>query len=210
MNTNQMEFWQGKFGSEYTDRNTFTLNELDQLYVDEYGVSRTDMNNEFIKPLHIQQALEVGCNVGNQLQALQTIGIQQLYGLELQWFAVEKAKELTKGINIIQGSAFELPFKDQYFDLVYTSGVLIHISPEHINHIIDEMYRVSNRYIWGFEYYADEYTEISYRGEQEKMWKGDFMKLFMQRYPDLRVVREKNYPYKNNSNVDQMYLLEKG
>ena len=47
-------------------------------------------------------------------------------------YAVEKGKENTKGINIIQGSAFDLPYKDNYFDLVCTNGVLIHGVRQHI------------------------------------------------------------------------------
>jgi len=60
------------------------------------------------------------------------MGFTNLYGIELQWYAVEKAKEYTKGINIIQGSGFDIPFKDGYFDLVITNGVLIHIAPKKI------------------------------------------------------------------------------
>jgi len=56
-------------------------------------------------------------------------GINNLYGIELQQYAIEKAKALTKRINIIHGVADDIPFKDGYFDMVFTSGVLIHIHP---------------------------------------------------------------------------------
>ena len=73
--------------------------------------------------------LEVGCNIGNQLRGFQRMGFTSLYGVELQQYAVEKAKMATRNINIIQGSGFDLPFKDNFFDLVCTNVVLIHISP---------------------------------------------------------------------------------
>ncbi|KRE97954.1 methyltransferase type 11 [Paenibacillus sp. Soil766] len=209
MKTKQMEFWQGEFGAEYTARNTYSPQELDQVYLEQFGYSRSDMNREFLKGLEDSRTLEVGCNVGNQLNVLQEIGFQKLYGLELQWYAVEKAKRLTKEINIVQGSAFDLPFKDGYFDLVYTSGVLIHISPNDIHVIMDEMYRVSSKYIWGFEYYSDRYEEIVYRENNDKMWKGNFAQLFLERFPDLKVVKDQKFPYQKTSNVDQMFLLEK-
>lgn len=209
METQQMVFWKSSFGSEYTDRNNYTVKELNDLYIKEYGISRTLLNETYLKDLQIDKILEVGCNVGNQLRCLQNMNYGHLYGIELQSYAVEKAKELTKGINIVQASAFDIPFKDHYFDLVFTSGVLIHISPKEVDAALDEIYRVSRRYIWGFEYYSDNYQEVSYRGNQDKLWKANFAKLYMERYPSLRLVREEKFNYLNNSNVDQMFLFEK-
>jgi pseudaminic acid biosynthesis-associated methylase len=209
MQTQQIQFWQSDFGAEYTERNKFSVDEQDALYTDEYGVTRTEMNKEFLSGLEISSFLEVGCNVANQLRCLQSMGFSPLYGVEVQAYAVERAKEITKGINIVQGSGFDVPFKDNYFDVVFTSGVLIHISPDDIYKIMDEIYRTSGNYIWGFEYYSETYMEIPYRGNSNKMWKANFMQLFLDRFPDLRVVKEKKYPYKYNDNVDQMYLLQK-
>lgn len=210
MKTNQMNFWESKFGEDYTERNTFSVNELDQIYKAQYGVTRTEMFTQFIKPLNVDRTLEVGCNVGNILINLQSAGMGNLYGIELQHYAVEKSKERTRGINIIQGSAFDLPFKDSYFDLVFTSGVLIHISPADIQIAMDEMYRVSSKYIWGFEYYADQHAEIEYHGNEGKMWKSNFASLFLNRFDNLKLVKQEKYPYiTNQNNVDHMYLLEK-
>jgi len=41
---------------------------------------------------------------------------------------VERSKQNLKNIDILQGSAFDVPFKDGFFDLVFTSGVLIHLA----------------------------------------------------------------------------------
>lgn len=209
MKTEQIDFWAGNFGKEYTDRNIFATAELDSIYKEQYGVTRTEMTKEFLSQLNIKRTFEVGCNVGNILINLQSIGIKQLYAIELQAYAVEKAKERTKGINIIQGSAFDVPFKDNFFELAYTSGVLIHISPNDVQVAMDEMHRVTNKYIWGFEYYAEEYTEIDYHGNGDKMWKTNFAQLFLDRFSDLKLVKEVKYPYLKNNNIDQMYLLEK-
>ena len=128
--TEQMEEWAGKFGEEYTDRNITSPDEFDKLLRSRIGLSRTEQIDEFLSDLELNNILEVGSNVGNQLLLLQKRGFKKLYGIELNRYAVEKSKERTKGIDIIQGSAFDIPFKDAYFDLVFTSGVLIHISPQ--------------------------------------------------------------------------------
>ncbi len=207
----QAETWADKFGADYTDRNIFSPEELDKMYLEWYGVARSAMNDEFLGGLGIgdMKILEVGCNVGNQLRMLQKSGFKSLYGVELQEYAVEKAKSLTKGINIIQGMGSELPYKDGYFDTVFTSGVLIHISPESIGAVLDEVYRCTNRYIWGFEYYADQYTEINYLGNENLLWKTDFARLYMERFHGLSLVKEIKYKYLGEDNIDCMFLLEK-
>lgn len=213
MLSKQEDFWSGDFGREYTERNSHSLEEWNNFYETTWGVSKIEMNKEFISELsNNSPILEVGCNTGMQLRALQHMGYESLYGVEIQKYAVERAKDFTSNINIIQGSGFDIPFKDQYFDVVCTNGVLIHISPDDLPKIMDEMYRCSKKYIWGFEYFSDDLKEIEYRGNKGYLWKANFAQLFLDRYPDLKLVSKKNYPYitdKEKGNVDQMYLLSK-
>ena len=143
--TEQMDIWEGQFGQEYTDRNTLTLEELDKLYEKRYGITRTALNKMFVG--HMERSiriLEVGSNVGNQLLNLQKMGFEELYGVEINNYAIELSKLNTKNISIIKSSAFDLPFKGGYFDLVFTSGVLIHIAPSDIGSVLEEIYRCSN------------------------------------------------------------------
>lgn len=208
--TQQEEVWNGEFGKKYTDRNIMLPDELDQLCIDNYGISRTELNKEVLSDLNVDSILEVGCNVGNQLLLLKKMGYTNLWGIELQDYAVEIARKRTSNINIVKGSAFDIPYKNNFFDLVFTSGVLIHISSDDINKVLDEMYRCANRYIWGFEYYnSDGYQMVDYKGQDNLLWKTDFTKLFLNRFPDLRLVYKKIIKYKNNDNLDSMYLLEK-
>lgn len=207
----QINTWASGFGKEYTDRNIYDTSELDKFYEETWGVTRTEMNRRFLGELDLQEKkiLEVGCNVGNQLRLLQATGYQNLYGIELQSYAVEKAKSLTSEINIIKGVGDDIPYKDEYFDVIFTSGVLIHINPKQIEKVIREIYRCSKQYIWGFEYYADEYTEINYRGNNELLWKNNFAQLYLDIFPNLTIVKKEKYKYVANNNVDEMYILKK-
>ena len=137
------------------------------------------------------------------------MGFKNLFGIELQPYAIEIAKKHSKEIYIVQGNLFDIPFKDGFFDLVYTSGVLIHISPDDIHRAMKEIHRCSSRYIWGFEYFAEEYTEVTYRGNDDLLWKTDFAKLFLDTFDDVSLVKEKKYQYLTDDNVDSVYLLEK-
>lgn len=126
----QMKYWMGDFGKKYTNRNALTLDEMNEMYRKKFGMSREDLNNLFIDKINRNiKILEVGSNIGNQLLLLQKIGFKNLYGIEINSYAVEVSKSRTKNINIIQGSAFDIPFKDKYFDLIFTSELLIHITP---------------------------------------------------------------------------------
>ena len=208
--TEQMEYWAGEFGEEYTDRNPQTPEEMDAAYMSNYGVSRTEMNSEFLGPLPRSiKILEVGSNVGAQLLCLQKMGFENLYGIEINQRAIEITKSRTRNINTIHGSGFDLPFKDGYFDLVFTSGVLIHISPSDSGRIMDEIYRCTKKNIWGFEYFAEEYMEVAYRGKTNLLWKANFSKLYMERFKDLALVKERRYNYLNSNNTNSMFLLAK-
>jgi len=137
------------------------------------------------------------------------MGYKNLYGIEPQEYAVELSKKATKNINIIKGDVFNIPFKDNFFDLVFTSGVLIHINPHDVKRALREIYRCSKKYIWGFEYYADKYTEILYRGQKNLLWKANFLKIYQDIFPDLKVVKMKFLKYLDNDNIDLMFLLKK-
>lgn len=208
--TNQMQEWAGDFGKEYTDRNAMSVEEVELLYKGYFGITRTEMNRRFVGDLDRNiKILEVAANIGNQLCLLQNMGFKSLYGIELQPYAVELAKNRTKGINIIQGSAFDIPFKDGFFDLVFTSGLLIHISPDDINEVLKEIYRCTKLYIWGMEYFAEAYTEVSYRGHSDLLWKTNFPKMFLDHFRKLRPINVQHFKYLSNDNVDVMFLLQK-
>jgi len=208
--TKQTEVWSGNFGSEYTDRNFATIADMDEYYKNTYDISRSELNKEFLGELDRSiKILEIGANTGNQLLSLQQMGFDALYGVELQRYAVESSKKRTKGIDIIQGTIFDIPFKDNYFDLVYTSGVLIHIAPSDIENALKEIYRCSKSYIWGYEYFADKYTEVTYRGNSELLWKTDFANLYLKLFKDATLLRERKLKYLDTASQSTMFLLEK-
>ena len=207
--TKEEKFWSSKFGSEYLERNKFSNQELDQLYINNFGISRSWLNKEFVTSLKLKNILEVGCNIGNQLALLQNHGFKNLYGIEIFPKAVETAKTRTKDINIIQGTVFDIPFKNDVFDLVFTAGVLIHINPKDIKKALKEIYRVSNKYIWGYEYYHPTHISIDYRGNKNRLWKGDFCQMYLDHFPNLKIVKRKKLKYLDSDNHDEMFLLKK-
>lgn len=206
----QTKAWASLFGKEYTDRNKMTVEEVDLMYKRRYGVSRTEMNDKFLGNLDRKaRILEVGSNIGLQLLFLQKMGFTNLYGIELSAYAVELSKSMTEGINIIQGSALDIPFKDGFFDLVFTSGVLIHINPVELSIAMGEIYRCANSFIWGFEYFSQEFAKVEYR-EADLLWKANYPEIYRGQFRNLSVVKVRLFKYLADENEDVMFLLKKG
>ena len=208
--TDQVEKWSGDFGREYTDRNDLSLDELQALYKRNYGKTRTQLNEQFLQGVDRSiSILEVGSNVGNQLLCLQRMGFAKLFGIEVQDYAVKLSRSRTNGITIIEASAFSIPYADSCFDLVFTSGVLIHIHPSDLDLAMREIHRCAKKLIWGFEYYADRHTEIAYRGKKNLLWKGNFSRIYLHLFDDLELIKEERLKYLSGKNVDTMFLLRK-
>ena len=206
----QKERWSGDFGRDYTDRNTLSGSQLDSLYQTNYGITRRQLNETFLRDIPGDaRILEVGCNSGNQLLLLQEMGFTNQSGAEVQSYALELASARVQGAQLSQASALDLPYDDGNFDLVFTSGVLIHISPADLPRALDEIHRCAKTWIWGMEYYAPEVVQVNYRGHDDLLWKMDYVKRYLDRFGDLELVREQRLPYVNSSNVDTMYLLKR-
>lgn len=175
--TDQLQLWTSKFGEEYTKRN------------DQPRPERVASWRRIMSELPVKRILEVGCNVGWNLSYLSSIDDYDTFGVEPQPYAVLEARASRPDSCIVQAHAFDLPFKSGYFDLVFTAGVLIHIHPRDLERAMDEIYRVSSRYVLYIEYDANEETEIHYRDNSEALWKRDHRALWQERYPSLSVVR---------------------
>ncbi len=208
MKTAQLEHWRSDFGRAYTDRNSLTPDALDALYRRNYGIGRRELNQRFLADMpRTARILEVGCNEGNQLCALREMGFENLYGIEIQDYAVRKARARLEGTQLAVATAFEIPYPDGFFDLVFTSGVLIHIAPADLPRALREIHRCARGFIWGHEYYSPQPMEVLYRGHEELLWKMDYARLYLDLFDDLDLVREERLPYLQDANVDSMFLL---
>ena len=114
MRTQQTDFWSGDFGRDYTDRNTTDHEAWNKQYVEKYGVSRLNMNDEFLrdlpKNLHV---LEVGCNTGQQLEALRQQGFENVTGIELQFYAAQARKKPRLWHSCLARIWFRDPLQDR-------------------------------------------------------------------------------------------------
>lgn len=207
----QEKQWAGGFGDKYLTRNPKSIKEEDNICKRAFGVTRTVLVKEFLDKLDPRaKILEVGCNAGVQLMILQKMGFKNLYGVEINPNTVNVARSLSKDINFIQGNALDLPFKDNYFDLVFTCGVLMHVNPSNIKKAMAEIYRCSGKYILGCEGYADKETAVAYRGNKNMIWDRNLPKMYLDSFFGLELIKEKELKYKTKvGEIDLMFLLRK-
>lgn len=179
-----IESWKGEFGDKYIERNE----------LEEWKISiKSKVYESIFKKCDIRSLLEVGSNVGMNLAAM-----NRFMGKKVEKYAVEpnktaygKLMENADAIGLKDAwncDAFNLPLPDGAMDLVFTGGVLIHIHPKDLGRAVDEIHRVSKKYIFCIEYFSDEPEEKAYRGEGGLLFKRDFGSYYLDRFKDLECI----------------------
>ena len=162
--TEQENFWAGSFGDDYISRNESGA----LLY------SKVAMWSQMLKSANrVKSIKELGCNIGLNLKALHHLNPSyDLSGVEINELAAHRAKEL--GIGPITCRTITEPLEDKQVDLTFTAGVLIHINPERLPDVYQNLVSLSSRYVLVAEYYNPTPTEVNYRGHTERLFKRDF------------------------------------
>lgn len=180
MNT-AFDFWRGRQGDDYIGRNDLASDQFQ---------SRCLMWQKILAncaPRQPLSALEVGANIGRNLRAISTVSP----GTELIAVEPNAAARSTLSLQpfmlrrgqVFSGAAQALPMTNNFADLVFTCGVLIHIPPSDLLSACREIVRVSRRWVVAIEYFSDKEEMIRYRGEDNKLWKRDFGKFYLDHFP---------------------------
>jgi pseudaminic acid biosynthesis-associated methylase len=180
MNTEQ--FWQGQFGNEYTARNINLVENNWQMFCKIFHEhSDTDyaytLKSEYE---NINSIIEFGAGSGQNIQALRRIFPNaEFMAVEINDKAYKELKKIG-GVKVIKESILDFPLTLKA-DLILSKGLLIHIHPDNAEYAFDEIYKASNKYILLCEYYSPNRVMIPYRGENDKLWKFDFIKPMLDR-----------------------------
>ena len=151
---------------------------------------RVEQNRAFFRPImnalngQVHSVMEFGSGTGDNLAAIHKLQAHaNLYGVEINEYA---AKKSPVG-SIFHCSIFDFVPRQQY-DLVLTKGFLIHIAPENLPTVLEKMYQSTRKYVMVAEYFSPHHEMIEYRGDADRMWRGDFAGMLMDRYKDLQFV----------------------
>lgn len=197
--THQLDAWRGEFGDHYVDRNE-TLTDVLRM--------RTRMWAEMLKGTYGAEPgsiLEVGCNIGLNLRAIDRLSAAKLYAVEPNAKARQRLinDKVVPDERLHNATGQDLPFGDGAMDMVFTSGVLIHVHPNDLPAVADEMHRVSNRWILVAEYFSTKPESIPYRGRDDLLFKRDFGGFFLDRFDDLEIVAD-GFLWQRTTGIDDI------
>jgi len=200
----QEKLWSGKFGDDYTKRNDI---DLDIFYKKEFGITRTALNKDFLKDVSKEaMILEIGCNSGKQLVLLKKMGFKNCWGIDVNRLALKRAKN--KGLSVFHSSIRHSFYDNEMFDLVMTNGLLIHIARKDLKKAINEICRISSKYIFCCEYYTPKRKEIPYRKQRNVLWSDNFLHKFLL-WDHVRLVAYQFLRHGKTKKLSMMFLLEK-
>ncbi len=171
------ELWAGDFGDAYVERNLSADNGRGEFWQGQLG------------RLNPASVLEVGCNVGANLRWIaEDPGVKRVAGVDVNRQALEVVRGKLPDADLRFATAKELPFEDGEFELAFTTGVLIHQPPDHLDQVMSEIVRCASRYVICGEYYAETLTEIPYRGQSGALFKLDFGARYQELFPELNLI----------------------
>lgn len=171
--TEQEEFWHGRFGSEYIARNDG----------EEMIASNIVLFKKILQATtNVRSICEFGCNIGLNLEAIKIIGKE----FNITAYEINKeASDIASGKNIakiIHGTILDDLRSGKQYDLTFTKGVLIHINPQFLEKVYDNLYNLSKRYIIVCEYYNPTPVSVKYRDNSDRLFKRDFAGELIDRY----------------------------
>lgn len=181
---NTIDAWGGDFGDDYIERNVPDAERIEQREVMWRSILPA------MAPEMPESIIEVGANVGNNLRALRKLTCAELFALEPNRKArgILQSDAVVPEVNILAGTGSKIELAEDAVDLAFTSGVLIHVPPEELPGVYKEIHRVSRRYLLTIEYFAAEPEEKRYRGRDGLLFKRDFGALWLDLFPDLKIV----------------------
>ncbi len=201
--TEQEAFWAGEFGDEYGSRNTGAALLASNLHFFGQALRRARS---------VRSCIEFGANIGMNLRALRLLYPEQRqHGIEINESAAAELATVIPADQVIQDSI--LSFRPQRtWDLVLIKGVLIHIKPESLPLVYDNLHAAAGKHLLVAEYYNPSPVAIPYRGHTDRLFKRDFAGEILARFPDLKLV-DYGFAYRNDPAFPQdditWFLLER-
>jgi len=173
------KMWSGEFGDAYVERNRVA------------GNVREPFWQKVLTEFSAQTVLEVGCNIGANLRWIAALRPpQQVYGVDINLKALNELRRTLPDVNAMWSPGRELPFRDRWFDLVFTMGVLIHQPETTLPLVMAEIVRCSRRYVLCGEYFAEQTIEVPYRNQSGALFKRNYGRIYQELFPELRLIQQ--------------------
>ncbi len=158
MTTEQEQYWEGRDGEEYHQRNRVNWK------------ARTPFWANIMAQTNARSVLEVGCGPGWNLSAIKAVDPQvRTYGIEVN--KVAKRQAVLAGHTVTFQRVTHPQNEVNSYCLVASVGCLIHVPPEEIERTMRSIIAVSAQYVLSVEYETDQDEMVLYRGDADRLWR---------------------------------------
>lgn len=169
----QEQFWKDTYAKEYISRNSeFDLDS---------GIKAWAQMTKSLGP--VGSILECGCNIGRNINILNHLmpGAEKSV-IEISPEAFSVVTERYEFADALNCSIAASDFGGKQFDLVFTSGVLIHIAPENLLENLSAIYAHSKKYVILCEMFSRVPRTVAYKGEHDLLFTRDYGKFFLEHF----------------------------
>ncbi len=172
-NSEQEKFWANTYADDYILKNSKFDSKL----------GSEAWKKMLQKTEGIRCYLECGCNIGRNIEQIKLILPEAIPSIiEISEPAFNFVTSRHEFQNAFNGSILDSQMDKSIFDLVFTMGVLIHINPAQLVEHMAKIYEYSSKYVLIGEYFNRTPLSIEYQGEDDKLFKRDFGKLFIENF----------------------------
>lgn len=140
--------------------------------------------------------IECGSGTGKFSVYLASFGLN-IYAMDLESEMVKQTKQLAKAISttnpvkVFKGDISSIPFKDNFFSVSHSSGVLEHFSDRKIVQLIDEQIRVADTVIFSV---PSQYFEKKMLGDERFLSRKKWRKIISK--SKAKIIKETGYHHK--------------
>lgn len=181
--TPQEEFWSSEFGDQYSERNVGS---------DVVASNLAFFANIFRQIPKIDSVIEYGSNIGLNLMALKLLfPSQSQFAVEINESAAKKLQNSMPNVKVFNTAisnfdSSQLPTGP--CDLALIKGVLIHMNPDQLSMVYNNLHQSSHKYILICEYYNPTPDVVKYRGHSDRLFRRDFAGEMLDKFEDLTLV----------------------
>ena len=140
--------------------NEYTMNYDDEFWKKYADENESRVNDEFAKfianlasSLHCTNILEIGCGTGIDLKEFKEPF--EVNGLDLNNHALSLARKSIPNVNFKNGDITKMPYEDSSIDFIFTHKLLNYLDDKTLDAGVNEMFRVSKKYILNCELFGE-------------------------------------------------------
>ena len=204
--TEPLKEWCGDFGTEYHQvrnaSNWQSIKNRARLFGDVFQAMETHCK------AFPTSVIEVGGGAGDNLRAIDMVYERSRQPIKLMSCDPNEAarKAMADVATVLPGDLSQLPYSDDAADMVFTSGVLIHVPPADLSRAMAEIHRVAKRWVLSIEYFNHVPEEVTYRGHTGMLWRRDWGETWLAQFPTLKHIGN-GFAWKRTSGLDNLHWV---